>query len=71
MNLVDKNYGNSGLHYLMEDEKYNYALKVIKNGGDYLIKNKKGLSPIDLIKDVNYREIILSFIKRKENNVDF
>ena len=71
LNLVDKNYGNSGLHYLMEDEKYNYALKVIKNGGDYLIKNKKGLSPIDLIKDVNYREIILSFIKRKENNVDF
>lgn len=71
LNLVDKNYGNSGLHYLMEDEKYNYALKVIKKGGDYLIKNKKGLSPIDLIKDVNYREIILSFIKRKENNVDF
>jgi ankyrin repeat protein len=70
LNLVD-NFGNSGLHYLIEDEKYDCALKVIKNGGDYLIKNKKGLNAIDLIKDVNYREIILSFIKRKENNVDF
>ena len=70
INFVD-HFGNSGLHYLMEDEKYDVALKVIKCGGDYLIKNRKNLTPMDMIKDQNYREIILSYIKRRENNVDF
>ena len=65
INFQDK-IGNTALHYLCEDEKYDIAIELIKRGGDVEIKNNEGKTPLDLIKTDDIKTIISSYLKQKE-----
>ena len=65
LNIKDK-IGNSALHYLCEDEKFDFAIQIIKEGGDVEDKNNDGKTPIDLIKSDDIKSIIMSYLKSKQ-----
>ena len=65
LNIKDK-IGNSALHYLCEDEKYDIAIQIIKEGGNIEDKNDDGKTPIDLIKSDDIKSIIMSYLKSKQ-----
>ena len=65
INFQDK-IGNTALHYLCEDEKYDIVIEFIKKGGDIEIKNNEGKSPLDLIKSDDIKSIINSYLKTKD-----
>ena len=50
INLKD-NQGNTALHSIIEHRNYDVAKYFVTQGGDLSIKNKKGQTPLDLIKD--------------------
>ena len=66
INFQDK-IGNTALHYLCEDEKYDIVIEFIKKGGDIEIKNNEGKSPLDLIKSDDIKSIINSYLKNKDD----
>ena len=64
INFKDKT-GNTALHYLCEDEKFDIAIQLIKEGGDPEDKNNGGKTPLDLIKSDDIKNIIISYLKSK------
>jgi ankyrin repeat protein len=62
LNIKDK-IGNTALHYVCEDNKYDVAVKLIQCGADINIENNDKKNPLDLIRDSNVRDTILSYIK--------
>ena len=65
INFQDK-IGNTALHYLCEDEKFELAIELIKKGGDVKIKNNEGKTALDLIKTEDVKNILISYLKTKE-----
>ena len=65
INLKDK-IGNTALHYLCEDEKFDLAIELMKKGGNIEIKNNNDKTPLDLIKTEDVKDIIKSYLRRKD-----
>lgn len=68
LNIRDK-IGNTALHYVLEDNKYDVAIKMIQKGADITIQNNNKKACMDLINDNNVKELITSYISKKDNLV--
>ena len=62
LNIRDK-IGNTAIHYVLEDNKYDIAIKMIQRGADITIENNDKKTCLDLINDQNVKELITSYIK--------
>ena len=67
INFKDK-IGNTALHYLCEDEKFDIAIQLIKEGGNVEDKNNDGKTPLDLIKTDDIKSIINSYLKNNQQD---
>ena len=62
LNIRDK-IGNTAIHYVLEDNKYDIAIKMIQRGADITIENNDKKTCLDLINYQNVKELITSYIK--------
>lgn len=57
-------YGNSALHLACEDDHQEEAVLLVKNGADFSLKNKEGLTPLNLCTPK-----LMRLLKSNNNNI--